>query len=297
VEVRIDKPGSEKEILWKEVFEMKAEEIKRAVKSGYTKVALQNIPCCGSNSTCCGSTAQAEDISKRIGYSNEDLQAAPDGSNLGLGCGNPVALASLKDGEVVLDLGSGAGFDCFLAASRVGPSGKVIGVDMTPEMIKKARQNAVQGDFTNVEFRLGEIEKLPVADNHVDIIISNCVINLSPDKQKVFQEAFRVLKPGGRLMVSDMVLLKELPEVIRRSVEAYVGCIAGAVMKQEYLAAIEDAGFHEIQVLGEDVYPVEQMVGDPIVQAIYEDLNLPPEELKDLSVSVVSIKVSAVKSN
>ncbi|MCK8603173.1 arsenite methyltransferase [Desulfoferrobacter suflitae] len=276
---------------------MKAEEIKRAVKSGYAKVALQNIPCCGSNSTCCGSTAQAEGISKRIGYSNEELQAVPDGSNLGLGCGNPVALASLKEGEVVLDLGSGAGFDCFLAASKVGPKGKVIGVDMTPEMIEKARQNAAQGNFTNVEFRLGEIESLPVSDDHVDIIISNCVINLSPDKKKVFQEAFRVLKPGGRLMVSDMVLLKELPPIIRQSVEAYVGCIAGALMKQEYLAAMEDAGFEEIKVVGEDIYPIELISADPTLQAIYADLDLSSEKIKDLSASVASLKVSAAKPN
>lgn len=276
---------------------MKAEEIKKAVKSGYAKVALENIPCCGTNSTCCGSTAQAEDFSKRIGYSNEELQAVPDGSNLGLGCGNPVALASLKAGEVVLDLGSGAGFDCFLAASKVGPNGKVIGVDMTPEMIEKARQNAAQGSFTNVQFRLGEIEKLPVADDHVDIIISNCVINLSPDKKKVFQEAFRVLKPGGRMMVSDMVLLQELPPIIRQSVEAYVGCIAGALMKQKYLAAMEDAGFEEIQVIGEDIYPIELISGDPTLQAIYADLDLSSEKVKDLSAAVASLKVSAVKPN
>ncbi|MCK8604262.1 arsenite methyltransferase [Desulfoferrobacter suflitae] len=274
---------------------MKAEEIKKAVQSGYAKVALQNIPCCGSNSSCCGSAGPAEDISKRIGYSDEELQAVPDGSNLGLGCGNPVALASLKEGEVVLDLGSGAGFDCFLAASKVGPNGRVIGVDMTPEMIEKARRNAAQGNFTNVEFRLGEIESLPVSDNQVDIIISNCVINLSPDKGKVFREAFRVLKPRGRLMVSDMVLLKELPEVIRRSIEAYVGCIAGALMKHEYLAAMEDAGFLEIKVVGEDIYPIELISGDPTAQAICSDSSMSPEALNDLATSVASIKVFASK--
>jgi len=274
---------------------VKPEEIKKAVQSGYAMVALQNIPCCGSNSSCCGSASPAEDISKRIGYSDEELKAVPDGANLGLGCGNPVALASLKEGEVVLDLGSGAGFDCFLAASKVGPNGKVIGVDMTPEMIQKARQNAARGNFTNVEFRLGEIGKLPVSDKDVDIIISNCVINLSPDKEKVFREAFRVLKPGGRLMVSDMVLLKELPEVIRRSVEAYVGCIAGAVMKQAYLDAIEGAGFREIQVLAEDIYPVEPAASDPTAQAIRSDLSMSSEALNDLATSVASIKVFASK--
>jgi len=219
----------------------------------------------------------------------------PDGANLGLGCGNPVALASLKEGDIVLDLGSGAGFDCFLAAARVGSSGKVIGVDMTPEMVEKARQNAVQGSYANVEFRLGEIESLPVANEAVDVVISNCVINLSSDKPKVFREAFRALKPGGRLMVSDMVLLQELPEVIRKSVEAYVGCIAGALMKKDYLDAIETAGFTQIEVLGEDVYPIELSMTDPIGQAGWPSAGLLPEDAKDLSSSVASIKVCAVK--
>ncbi len=274
---------------------MKAEEIKKAVKSGYARVALQNVSCCGTNSSCCGSANLAEDISRKIGYSEEELSVVPDGANLGLGCGNPVALASLKEGEVVLDLGSGAGFDCFIAASKVGSTGKVIGVDMTPEMIEKATRNAQASNFGNVEFRLGDIESLPVSDNHVDVVISNCVINLSPDKHQVFKEAFRVLKPGGRLMVSDMVLLKELPEAIRHSVEAYVGCIAGAAMKEDYLAAIRSAGFHEIEILGEDLYPIELMTNDPIAQAICADLNLSTEKAKDLSKSVASIKVLATK--
>lgn len=274
---------------------MKTEEIKKAVRSGYAKVALENIPCCGVGSSCCGSANPAEDISRKVGYSQEELSAVPEGANLGLGCGNPVALASLKEGETVLDLGSGAGFDCFIAASKVGDTGKIIGVDMTPEMVEKAQQNARNGNYANVEFRLGEIENLPVSENQVDVVISNCVINLSPDKDKVFREAFRVLKPGGRLMVSDMVLLKELPEAIRRSVEAYVGCIAGAVMKEEYLSAIHSAGFREIKVLGEDVYPIELMAADPIAQAISADLDLSEEAAKDLSSSVASIKVSARK--
>ena len=166
---------------------------------------------------------------------------------------------------------------------------------MTPEMIEKAKRNAREGRFDNVDFRLGEIENLPVCENHVDVVISNCVINLSPDKKKVFQEAFRVLKPGGRLMVSDMVLLKELPEVIRRSVEAYVGCIAGAILKGEYLDAIEAAGFREIEVLGEDTYPIELMAADPIAQAIRADLDLSEEGAKDLSAAVASIKIAARK--
>jgi SAM-dependent methyltransferase len=274
---------------------MKLEEIKNAVKSKYARVAILGVPCCGSDSACCGAPSSAEDISRKVGYTSEELRVAPEGANLGLGCGNPVALASLREGEVVLDLGSGAGFDCFIAAAKVGETGKVIGVDMTPEMIEKARQNAQKGQFENVEFRLGEIEKIPVSKDEVDVVISNCVINLSPDKEQVFKEAFRVLKPGGRLMVSDMVLLKELPEVIRRSVEAYVGCIAGAAMKEEYLAAIEAAGFRDINILGEDIYPIELMTADPIAQAICVDLKLSETAAKDLASSVASIKVSATK--
>jgi arsenite methyltransferase len=272
-----------------------ASEIKEAVKSGYARVALLGVSCCGGESACCGAPNSAEDISRKIGYTSEELRVAPEGANMGLGCGNPVALASLREGEVVLDLGSGAGFDCFIAAAEVGGTGKVIGVDMTPEMIEKARQNAQKGQFENVEFRLGEIEKIPVSNEEVDVVISNCVINLSPDKEQVFKEAFRILKPGGRLMVSDMVLLKELPEAIRRSVEAYVGCIAGAAMKGEYLAAIEAAGFHEVKIVGKDTYPIELMTADPIAQAMYAELRLSGEAVKDLSNSVASIKVSARK--
>jgi arsenite methyltransferase len=271
------------------------EAIKEAVKSRYARSALLGVSCCGGESACCGGAGALEDISRKVGYTSEELSIVPDGANLGLGCGNPVALASLKEGEVVLDLGSGAGFDCFIAASRVGEAGKVIGVDMTPEMIEKARQNAQKGQFQNVEFRLGEIEKIPASNDEADVVISNCVINLSPDKEQVFKEAFRVLKPGGRLMVSDMVLLKELPEAIRQSVEAYVGCIAGAAMKGEYLAAIEAAGFRDIDILGEDIYPLELMSADPAVQAISVDPQLSGEAAKDLAGSVASIKVSAIK--
>jgi len=272
---------------------LKPEEIKKAVKAGYAKVALHNLPCCGTGSSCCGSSNLAEDISRKAGYGDEELNAVPEGANLGLGCGNPVALASLGEGEVVLDLGSGAGFDCFLAASKVGSTGRVIGVDMTPEMVEKATRNAREGDFENVEFRLGEIESIPVGEKQVDVVISNCVINLSPDKNKVFGEAFRVLKPGGRLMVSDIVLLKELPEAIRHSVEAYVGCIAGAAMKEEYLAAIQSAGFQEIKVLGEDVYPIDFLAADPMAQTACADSNISAEASEGLSSSVASIKVSA----
>jgi SAM-dependent methyltransferase len=273
---------------------MKADQIKKIVKSRYAKVALQSIPCCGIKKSCCGSP-DAEDMSKKVGYNDMDLNSAPEGANLGLGCGNPVALASLKEGDVVLDLGSGAGFDAFLAAPKVGTAGKVIGVDMTPEMIEKAKANAVKGGFQNVEFRLGEIENLPVSGSEVDVIISNCVINLSPEKEKVFKEAFRVLKAGGRLMVSDLVLLKPLPEIVRQSVEAYVGCIAGAVMKDEYLAAIMAGGFRDVTVVGEDIYPVNLAVNDPVARAIYSDTSLVSDYAENISESVASIKISAVK--
>jgi ubiquinone/menaquinone biosynthesis C-methylase UbiE len=274
---------------------MQENEIKRIVRDGYARIAERRGSCCSPGSSCCGSPDSAPDISRRIGYSEEDLKAAPDGANLGLGCGNPVALASLREGDTVLDLGSGAGFDCFLAASKVGKRGKVIGVDMTGEMLDRARENARKGNYDNVEFRLGEIENLPVGDNQVDVIISNCVINLSPNKKRVFREAFRVLRSGGRLMVSDIVLLRELPVEIRNSVAAYVGCVAGAVTKKEYLEAIQAAGFEETKVLDETAFPSEFLANDPTVKEIAESLRLTREQAEDLAGSVVSIKVSAVK--
>ena len=276
---------------------MRPEEIKKLVRKSYAQIAQNESSCCSPANPCCGDSLSGHNISKKIGYTDEELEGVPDGSNLGLGCGNPVALASLRKGEIVLDLGSGAGFDCFLAANQVGESGRVIGVDMTPEMIDKARENARKGGYQNVEFRLGEIENLPVADNSLDIIISNCVINLSPDKKRVFREAFRVLKAGGRLMVSDIVLLKELPDVIKNSVGAYVGCLAGAIIKDEYMRAIESAGFRECQIMEEVNFPLELVANDPTAEAISERLKLSPEEVKELASSVVSIRVSAFKPN
>ena len=274
---------------------MDKEKIGKAVRERYGNIAKQGGSCCGPAKSCCGSTDSAQSISRSIGYTEEELKAVPEGANLGLGCGNPIALASLKEGEVVLDLGSGAGFDCFLAAKQVGSTGKVIGVDMTAEMVERARDNARKGDFGNVEFRLGEIENLPVGDNQVDIIISNCVINLSPNKKRVFQEAFRVLRPGGRLMISDIVLLKELPEEIRNSVAAYVGCVAGATTKKDYLETIRAVGFGETKVLGEAAFSVELLANDPIAVEIVKNLKLSPERARDLADSVISIKVSAIK--
>lgn len=274
---------------------MKDIEIKDIVRKGYAKIAIQGNSCCIPLDSCCGSPDLAQYISKKIGYTDEEIKMIPEGSNLGLGCGNPVALASLKEGEVVLDLGSGTGIDCFLAASRVGERGRVIGVDMTIEMIEKARGNAMKGNYKNVEFRLGEIENLPVADNSVDIVISNCVINLSPDKRRVFKEAFRVLKPGGRLMISDVVLSKELPDFIKNSIEAYIGCLSGAIMRNEYLEAIEMAGFQEIRIIDETSFPIECMTNDPTTKAIMEDFKIPPEKVKEIASSVASIKVYGVK--
>ncbi len=274
---------------------MKETEIKKIVREGYAKVAREDGSCCAPVSSCCGSTNLAQDISKKIGYRDEELESVPEGANLGLGCGNPVALASLAEGETVLDLGAGAGFDCFLAANKVGKKGKVIGVDMTPEMLEKARQNAQKGNYENVEFRLGEIENLPAADDSVDVIISNCVINLAPDKKRVFNEALRVLKPGGRLMISDIVLLKELPDFIKESIAAYVGCISGAMMKGDYLAAIREAGFQEVKVIDEIFFPIEGMTNDPLAKAVIDKLNITSEKIENIVSSVVSIKVRGIK--
>ena len=224
----------------------KAEEVKDIVRKSYGYIAKASGSCCGGCN--CDSNQMAQRQSGLLGYSSDEMNAAPTGSNLGLGCGNPVAIASLKEGEAVLDLGSGAGFDAFLASPKVGDSGHVIGIDMTDEMIQKARENAKNGGFANVEFRQGDIEELPVDDNSIDVIISNCVINLAPDKKKVFRESHRVLKPGGRLMISDVVLTKPLPEEIKNDRELLVGCISGAILKKDYLELLKKAGFSDIEI-------------------------------------------------
>jgi len=273
---------------------MKSEEIKKIVQSGYAKIAKTGRSCC-SGSSACSNTTRHDDAARRLGYSDEELKTAPEGANLGLGCGNPVAIAALKSGETVLDLGSGAGFDCFLAAARVGDTGRVIGVDMTPEMIARANGNALKGNIGNVEFRWGEIENLPVPDNCVDVVISNCVINLSPDKERVFREAFRVLKPLGRLMVSDIVLLREIPETVKNSIEGYIGCLSGAVMRERYLGQIGEAGFEDVAVVAEDVFSPKLLGRDPVAEAMSGKLDLPPEELAGISRSFASVKVFARK--
>jgi SAM-dependent methyltransferase len=237
--------------------QMKADEIRQNVRQSYSKVAEANNngDCCGIESSCCGVSDDASInavISTRLGYSSDDLENVPDGADMGLGCGNPRAIASIKSGETVLDLGSGGGFDCFLAAAEAGEDGHVIGVDMTPDMISKARSNAVKGKYSRVEFRLGEIEHLPVANDTVDVIISNCVINLSPDKQQVFNEAFRVLKQGGRLAISDVVASTELPEEMRNDLELYSGCMAGASHIAELQTILENSGFSQISISPKD---------------------------------------------
>jgi SAM-dependent methyltransferase len=231
---------------------MKEIDVKKVVREKYGEAARTGSSCCGP----AGSCDSAADVSTRIGYSETELQSIPEGANLGLGCGNPTALASLKPGETVLDLGSGAGIDCFLTAKEVGETGTAIGVDMTPEMVYRARENAKKAGIRNVEFRLGELEHLPVADGSVDVVISNCVINLVPDKRKVFAEMYRVLKPGGRFFISDIVLEREFPEPVRSSVEAYTGCVAGASLRRDYLRFLGEAGFGGIRILGETPFSI-----------------------------------------
>ncbi|MBU1107119.1 MAG: arsenite methyltransferase [Candidatus Riflebacteria bacterium] len=227
---------------------LKDDEIRQKVSQRYAKVAGGCGSSCGSASGCCSDPMVNPEASEKLGYGKNELTAVPEGANMGLGCGNPQVLAQLRPGETVLDLGSGGGFDCFLAARKVGASGLVIGVDMTPDMISKARKNAVTGGFENVEFRLGEIEHLPVADNNVDVIISNCVINLSPDKKAVFAEAYRVLRKNGRIAVSDVVALQPMPEQMLQNNDAYCGCVAGAVSVEELDRIIEEQGFNEVKI-------------------------------------------------
>ncbi|MBI2265671.1 MAG: arsenite methyltransferase, partial [Armatimonadetes bacterium] len=229
-------------------------DVKNFVRESYAGVAGETSP---------DNCDLAREIGRKIGYEDDELASVPDGANLGLGCGNPIALASLREGETVLDLGAGGGFDCFLAADKVGPRGRVIGIDMTPEMVEKARENASKGSYDNVEFRLGDIENLPLPDDSVDIVLSNCVINLSSDKEKVFRESFRVLRQGGRLMISDIVLLKELPAFIRTCLSAYAGCISGTVLKDRYIRAIEEAGFKDVRIVDEIPIPLECVTQDP----------------------------------
>ena len=235
----------------------KHDAVRNHVRDSYAEVAKASNEggCCGVESSCCGVSDDAAIntlISTRLGYSEDDLTNVPEGADMGLGCGNPRAIASLQAGEVVIDLGSGGGFDAFLAAREVGEHGHVIGIDMTPDMLSKARHNAEKGKFTNVEFRLGEIEHIPVADNTADIIISNCVINLSPHKEQVFSDAFRSLKPGGRLAISDVVATAEMPEEMKNDPILHAGCMAGASLIDELEMMMNEAGFEKVRIIPKD---------------------------------------------
>ncbi|MBD3414445.1 MAG: arsenite methyltransferase [Candidatus Aminicenantes bacterium] len=230
---------------------MKSKQIKKHVRKRYSRFAKENTGCCSSCGPC-GSDAGEQ--TKAIGYSAEEIEQIPQESVKGLGCGNPTALADLNEGETILDLGAGAGIDVFLAANKVGPKGLVIGVDMTEDMVEKSKQTADKYGYKNVEFRLGEIENLPVEDGTVDVIISNCVINLSPDKPRTFQEAYRVLKPGGRILISDLVTEGELPDEIRRDFDAWAECIAGAMEKNAYKKTIEQAGFQDVRIVSQNTF-------------------------------------------
>ncbi len=273
---------------------MKEKEIKRAVREGYAKLAKQDNVHRSSGSE--GSAIPYE-ICKMLGYTEEEIHAAPLGSNLGLGCGNPVAIASLQEGEIVLDMGSGAGFDCFIASMRVGSTGKVIGVDMTTEMVDRARANARKAGFTNIDFRQGDLENMPVADNYVDVVISNCVINLVPNKKRAFKEAYRVLRPGGRLAFTDVVLLKDLPEFVKASTGAYISCLAGAIFKEEYTELMRSVGFEEITVVNNCTFPIEILISDCGGQAIEEIPELSSWQIQQMERSISSVKVSAIKSH
>ena len=268
---------------------MNKKKIKKFVRETYGKIAKGQEGCGCSCGSCAPNTTE---FAKSIGYSEEELKCIPKEANLALSCGNPTALARLKKGEVVLDLGSGAGFDCFLAAAKVGENGKVIGVDMTPEMVEKARNNATRNGVKNVEFRLGEIENLPVADSSIDVVISNCVINLSADKLKVFHDIYRVLKPNGRIAISDIALLKELPQRIQKSLEAYAGCIAGAVLVDEYKRIVAASGLKNVRITIQGSSScIDPNTKDPIGKAVVECL----DKNDSLEESVVSIHVEGRK--
>ena len=276
---------------------MNNEQIQKNVKMGYADIVKRGTkkPFLSNFLQCCDPKAIASDIGKKIGYSEEDLKNVPDDANLGIGCGNPTALASIKKGETILDLGSGAGFDCFLAARETGETGKVIGVDITPEMVAQAQKNAKKGNYKNVEFKVGEIENLPVESNSIDLIISNCVINLSNQKEQVFKEAFRVAKPNGRIMISDIILLTELPDYVKNSVEGHITCLSGAVKKDDYINAIAKAGFTDIRIDKQAHFPIELMLNDPIAEKIVKENNLTEKEIAAIANSIASISISAKK--
>lgn len=277
---------------------MDANSIQEIVKTGYADIVKRSnrakfIPAFLS---CCNLNDRVKDISHSIGYSEEAMKNAPEGANLGIGCGNPTALASIRPGETILDLGSGAGFDCFLAAKETGETGKVIGVDITPEMVALAQKNAKKGQYKQVEFKVGAIENLPIDSETIDLIISNCVINLPDQKDRVFTEAHRVLKRGGRMMISDIILLHDLPDFVKNSVEGHIACLAGAVRKADYLQAMTQAGFTDIAIEKQSHFPLELMLNDPIAQKIVRENNLTEGDITAIAQSIASISIRAQKN-
>ena len=276
---------------------MDKNQIQKNVKQGYAKIVkrsnkLKLVP---SFLKCCDVNNVIKDISQSIGYSEDDMKHAPEDSNLGIGCGNPIGIASIQKGQTILDLGSGAGFDSFLAARETGESGKVIGIDMTPEMVMQARKNAKKGNYKNVEFIIGEIENLPIENDSIDLIISNCVINLSNQKEQVFREAFRVLKQNGSILFSDIVLQKELPDYVKYTVEGHIACLAGAIRKEDYIFGLEQAGFSGIQIKKLSHFPIELMLNDPIAQKIVSENQLTEIEISEIVNSIASISIYAKK--
>ncbi|MCE5202934.1 MAG: arsenite methyltransferase [Actinomycetia bacterium] len=267
------------------------DDVKKAVRDQYGKIAVEGGSCCcgSAMSSCCGPA----ETSAESAADGARLDTVPAGADLGLGCGSPITLAAIQPGETVLDLGSGAGIDCFLAAQHTGPMGHVIGVDMTPEMITRARGNAASFRLGNVEFRLGELENLPVEGATVDVVISNCVINLVPDKRRAFAEAYRVLVPGGRLVVSDIVLASEVPPGLREWVAGYVACLSGAALESEYLAAVEEAGFEGVKV--RERAPFISSPSDPFVEEIARGCGVTEQEAGDIAARFMSVRVSARK--
>jgi ubiquinone/menaquinone biosynthesis C-methylase UbiE len=277
-----------------------SDDVKRAVRDRYARVATESTGCC--EPSCCGGegsadtsagAATAESVSRSIGYSEEELAALPEDAVLGLGCGNPTAVAGLEAGQTVLDLGSGAGIDCFLASKQVGPEGRVIGVDMTPEMVERARRNAREGGYDNVDFRLGEIEAIPVADASVDVIISNCVLNLSAEKGRVLAEAFRVLRPGGRLVVSDMVSDEPVPAVLEGNLDAVAACLP--TFRARYVQEFRDAGFEDVRITSETPYPMSYIMEDPGVQTQIAERPETEEALRSFASSIAGAHFEARK--
>lgn len=277
---------------------MSADSVKRSVIESYGKLAKATKGGLFSKLfACCDPTQNAMQIGKAIGYSEEELASVPENSNLGVGCGNPSALAKIKAGETVVDLGCGAGFDAFIVASMVTQTGRVIGIDLSDDMLDLARRNAKKGGYTQVEFVKGDIENLPLPNEIADHVISNCVINLSLNKDKVYKEAFRVLKKGGRLSVSDIVLERELPDFVKKSLAGHIACVSGAEKIEDYLQYVKDAGFADIKIESKSKFPLELVLADPQIAKIAEEMNfnLKSAEAEDIVSRIASISLTATK--